>query len=80
MKKPTPSFLLIGLTLAVVCPFLAGCSHGTESTMSKQDQQNFKGGGQMPPEAIKAMQGGGPKPAPTAATPGAPPPAATGKP
>lgn len=79
--KNTRSFLLLGvLTLAAACPLLAGCSHGTESTMSKEDQKNFKGGGPMPPEAIKAMQGGGPKAAPTAATPGGPPPAAAGKP
>ncbi len=74
MKK-TRSLLLLGaLTIAVVCPLVTGCGHGTDSTMSKEDQKNFKGGGPMPPEAIKAMQGGGPK------SPGGPPPAALGKP
>jgi len=74
MKKAHSLFLLVALVGAVVCPLLAGCGKGTESTMSKEDQKNFKGGGPMPLEAIKAMQGGGPK------SPGAPPPAAPSKP
>lgn len=85
MKKTRSLFPLLALTAAVVCPLLAGCSQGTTSTMSKEDEKNFKGGGPMPPEAIKAMQGGGPKPAPggpPAAGQSAPggPPAAAGKP
>jgi len=76
MKKTGPLLLLGVLTAVIVCPLLAGCGHGTDSTMSKEDQKNFKGGGPMPPEAIKAMQGGGAKPPPA----GGPPPAATGKP
>lgn len=80
MKKTRSLFLLIALTGAIVCPLLAGCGHGTDSTMSKEDEKNFKGGGPMPPEAIKAMQGGGPKSPAGTATPGGPPPGATGKP
>lgn len=72
MKKTRLVLLLSALTVMVICPLLTGCSHGTDSTMSKDDQKNFKGGGPMPPEAIKAMQGGAPNPGPAAAPPAAP--------
>ena len=78
MKKTRPLFLLIGLAVVIICPLLTGCGHGNDSTMSTEDQKNFRGGGPMPPEAIKAMQGGG-KPA-AAGAPGGPAPAAPGKP
>jgi len=75
MNKTRSPFLLIALIGTVVCPLLAGCSHGSQSGISPQEQKNFKGGGPMPPEAIKAMQGGGPKAATGTSTP--PPAAAT---
>jgi ABC-type oligopeptide transport system substrate-binding subunit len=63
MKKTRSFFLFSALALVVICPLLTGCGQGTNSTMSKEDEKNFKGGQPMPPEAIKAMQGAGAPPA-----------------
>jgi len=77
MKITASRFILFALLCAAACPLLAGCGHqGNESTISKQEESQFKGG-PMPPEARKAMQEADQK---RAAATAAPPPAATGKP
>jgi hypothetical protein len=69
---------LTGLLLFGMSISLVGCSTNTE--MSKQEQENFKGG-PMPPGFLEKQGGGAPAPGPAAspsggtASPQVPPPA-----
>ena len=55
MKKNARLLVSLGLIVTAACPLLTGCSHsGTDTSMSSQEEKNFKGG-PMPPEARKAM-------------------------